>query len=44
MWDQIGESRVYVRQRKAAEEQQRFDKTEMLSFLPPDDPEKESNH
>jgi hypothetical protein len=34
--DQTGESQVYVPPRKAAEEQQRFDKTEMLSFLPPE--------
>src|SRR5207249_8582520 len=27
IWDQTGESRVYVLPRKAAEEQQRFDKT-----------------
>jgi hypothetical protein len=26
---------VYVLPRKAAEERQRFDKTQMLSFLPP---------
>src|SRR4029077_20403535 len=36
IWDQTGESRVYVLPRKAAEEQQRFDKTQMLSFLPPE--------
>jgi hypothetical protein len=36
IWDQTGESRVYVLLRKAAEEQQRFDKTSMPSFLPPE--------
>jgi hypothetical protein len=36
MWDQTGESQVYVLPRKAAEEQQRFDKTWMLSFLSPE--------
>src|ERR1700750_2202635 len=36
-WDQTGESRVYVLPQKAAEEQRRFDKTWMLSFLPPED-------
>jgi hypothetical protein len=36
MWDRTGESRVYARQQKTAEEQMRFDKTEMLSFLPPE--------
>ena len=35
MWDRTGENQVYVRQQKAAEEQLRFDRTEMLSFLPP---------
>jgi hypothetical protein len=36
MWDRTGESPAYVLLRKAAEEQQRFDKTWMLSFLPPE--------
>jgi hypothetical protein len=36
MWDQTGESRVYAPLRIAAEEQQRFDKTWMLSFTPPE--------
>ena len=34
--DQTGESRVYVLPRKAAEERQRFDKAQTLSFLPPE--------
>src|SRR4051794_9302015 len=33
MWDQTGESRVYVLPRKAAEEQRRFDKISMLSSV-----------
>src|SRR5213080_1997106 len=33
MWDRTGESQVYDRQQKAAEEQLRFDKTEKLSRL-----------
>ena len=39
MWDQTGESRVYALRRKAAAEQQRFDKTQVISFLPPEDQE-----
>jgi hypothetical protein len=33
MWDRTGESQVYVRRQKAAEEQMRFDKTEKPSCL-----------
>jgi hypothetical protein len=33
MWDRTGENQVYVRQQKAAEEQLRFDKTELPSCL-----------